>query len=66
MTLVQKRGMEETIKNNLSIHGFQYYVYKDPDYVLGPWLHTAFEQTLASEEEQAFNTSISALWIAVE
>ena len=66
VTLLREIGIEEGLQSCLLINGRQYYLYADAAYMLRPWMQIAFPRAGATAEEEAYNTRMSAVRVAVE
>lgn len=58
--------MADILRQALLIEERQYCVFWDPTYILQPWLQMAFNWDFASEDQLAFNKSMSSVHVTVE
>lgn len=66
MTLFRRSGIEEHLASSLLVGGRQFYIYGDPAYVLRPYLQVGFKGSVLSDEQKAFNKSMSLVRVSVE
>lgn len=66
LTLYRESGWEQVLQDVLSVDGTQYCIYGDCAYLLRPWMLCPYFRDLATPSQMAFNSSMSAVRIAVE